>query len=66
MIDEGACGKVHKCKDLRDSMRNLVVKMSTEVDLMRKEIDALKDINYFNRHSNSQFVYLVKSGQIVL
>ena len=69
MLDKGKCGQVYKCQDKKNPSKALVLKMSSEGELTKNEINAIKNI-YGNRNikkenlylHHSQTVYIEKNG----
>jgi len=43
-LDEGSFGSIYDCVDLTDTTKNLVIKVSTNYQMLGREIQALKDI----------------------
>ena len=41
LIDQGSCGQVYKCIDIENPDRPLVIKVSDNREIMKKEIKAL-------------------------
>ena len=45
LIDQGSFGKVYKCIDVKNQDRPLVIKISEDPRIFRKEVRAMKSIN---------------------
>ena len=55
LIDQGSFGKVYKCINLNSSKQPLVIKVSEDIEIFKKEISAMKNIyQVYSKNFNLQ------------
>ena len=56
-LDEGSFGCIYDCVDLTDTKKNLVIKVSTNYQMLGREIQALKDIKSNEMFDKFEYPY---------